>query len=97
MKLACFYPRSVFCAWSVSTGLVDTLTRMGHETLALPIDATSVSINHECYPSAEKLRSLDGIVISGPEHIRTQILALYPGWRKIAIPKVGWLHETITR
>jgi len=97
LKLACFYPRSVFCAWSLSTGLVDTLTRMGHETLALPIDATSVSINHESYPSAEKLRSLDGIVISGPEHIRTQVLALYPAWRKIAIAKVGWLHETVTR
>jgi hypothetical protein len=54
-------------------------------------------LDHESYPSSEQLRDLDGIVVSGPEHIRSQLLALYPGWRKIAVPKVAWMHETVTR
>lgn len=97
MKLACFYPASVFCAWGVSTGLVDTLRRMGHETVAFPIDARTVSLKTDLYPTFEQLRQFDGVVISGPEHIRPHLLALYPEWEHSRVPRVSWMHETVER
>jgi Glycosyl transferases group 1 len=97
LKLACFHPASVFCAWSVATGLVDTLNRMGHTTTGFPLDVTTQSLASESYPSAEQLRGYDGIVISGPEHVRAHLLRLYPKWHKLPVPKVAWLHETVER
>ena len=97
MRLACFHPASVFCAWSVATGLVDTLNRMGHETAGFSLDVTTQSIDPRMYPTAEQLRGFDGIVISGPEHVRGHLLKLYPKWRKISVPKVAWMHETVER
>jgi hypothetical protein len=43
------------------------------------------------------LRQFDGIVISGPEHMRPELMALYPDWNRISVPKVAWLHETVER
>lgn len=97
MKLACFYPASVFCAWGVSTGLVDTLRKMGHDTSALPIDATSASLKTAPYPRFQDLKKFDGIIVSGPEHIRPHLLALYPDWEKVPVPRVSWMHETVER
>ena len=97
MRLACFHPASVFCAWSVSTGLVDTLNRMGHETKGFPMDVTRQAIDPKAYPTADQLRGFDGIVISGPEHVRGHLLRLYPKWNKIPVPKVAWMHETVER
>ncbi len=97
MRLACFHPASVFCAWSVATGLVDTFNRMGHETTGFPVDVTTQVIDPTQYPTADRLRGFDGIVISGPEHVRAHLLRLYPKWHRIPVPKIGWLHETIER
>jgi hypothetical protein len=107
MKLACFYPGSLYCAWSVSTGLVDTLERMGHEVTPLPIEAVENPIRREeraaelrgerRVPTSDELRQFDGVILSGPEHMRPEILALYPDWQAIDIPKVAWLHETVER
>ena len=97
MKLACFHPASVFCAWAVATGLVDALNRMGHKTDGFSIDVTSPAIDPAQYPTAEQLRNYDGILISGPEHIRGHLLKLYPRWHKISVPKISWMHETVER
>ncbi len=109
MKIACFYPASLFCAWAVSTGLVDTLRRMGHDVVALPIQATSNApgrgscsvaldpVYRKTFPTKEQLQTFDGILISGPEHIRPEIMALYPEWNEISVPKVSWMHETVER
>ena len=97
MRLACFHPASVFCAWSVATGLVDTFNRMGHQTKGFPMDVTKQSIDPTAYPTADQLRGFDGIVISGPEHVRAHLLRLYPKWNKIPVPKVAWMHETVER
>jgi len=82
---------------------------MGHDVVALPIQATSnapsrencnVVLNpvyRESFPTQEQLREFDGIIISGPEHIRPELMALYPDWNKIAVPKVSWMHETVER
>jgi hypothetical protein len=70
---------------------------MGHEVSAFPVDAASNTLNRFSYPTAEQLRTFDGIVLSGPEHIRTHLLALYPGWNRIKTPKVSWMHETVER
>ena len=73
MKLACFYPGSLYCAWSLATGLVDTLERMGHEVLPLPIETMSNSLSCEDrsvslrnlhnYPTSGELREYDGILL----------------------------------
>lgn len=106
MKLACFYPGSLYCAWSVATGLVDTLARMGHEVLAVPIEGIENSTRNDreaallrlrSYPTSANLRNFDGIVLSGPEHMRPELLSLYPDWNRIDVPKVSWLHETVER
>jgi hypothetical protein len=97
MRIACFYPQSVFCAWCVSTGLVDTLARMGHEVAALPVDATVPGIDASLYPSRLALDGYDGIVISGPEHIHVHLRKLYPEWSRVKTPKVSWMHETVDR
>ncbi len=97
MKLACFHPASIFCAWGVATGLVDTLNRMGHPTTGFAVDVTKSGIDPRQYPSAEQLREFDGILVSGPEHVRGHLLKLYPRWHKISVPKVSWMHETVER
>lgn len=97
MKLACFHPASIFCAWSVSTGLVDALQRMGHEVSAFPIDAASKSLNRSAYPAVQQLKAFDGILLSGTEHIRTHLFGLYPEWNRLRVPRVSWLHETVER
>ncbi|HEY6465520.1 MAG TPA: glycosyltransferase [Candidatus Acidoferrales bacterium] len=107
MKLACFYPGSLYCAWSLSSGLVDTLERMGHELLAVPIAGTENSIRREgraaaqlnraAYPTIAQLRECDGILLSGPEHMQPELATLYPDWNEIDVPKVSWLHETVER
>lgn len=97
MKIACFYPQSVFCAWCVSTGLVDTLVRMGHEVTALPIDAMRPRPDPAAYPSIYALAGYDGVLISGPEHLQGSLRALYPDWASVKLPKVSWMHETVER
>jgi hypothetical protein len=106
VKLACFYPGSLYCAWSLATGLVDTLQRMGHVVTPIPIESVENSTrgdrnvaltNRRTCPSSDELRGCDGIVLSGPEHMRPELLALYPDWREIDVPKVAWLHETVER
>lgn len=106
MRLACFYPGSLYCAWSVGTGLVDTLQCMGHEVLPVPIEGVENSTRADrvaalpgrsFHPSVAELRNFDGILLSGPEHMRPELLALYPDWERIDVPKVSWLHETVER
>lgn len=107
MKLACFYPGSLYCAWSVSIGLVDTLERMGHQVVAVPIAGMENSIrregraaaqlNQSAYPTSGDLCGYDGILLSGPEHMQPELAALYPDWNEIDVPKVSWLHETVER
>jgi Glycosyl transferases group 1 len=107
VNIACFYPGSLYCAWSLATGLIDTLERMGHQVTALPIEPMPPAVSPSThaqqlrsrfnYPSSEQLRNFDAILISGPEHLRNDLLALYPDWRKIAVPKAAWMHETVER
>lgn len=106
MKLACFYPGSLYCAWSLGTGLVDTLQHMGHDVLPIPIEGVENSTRGDraaalpvrnLYPSAAELKRFGGILLSGPEHMRPELLTLYPDWERIDVPKVSWLHETVER
>jgi hypothetical protein len=82
---------------------------MGHDVVALPIQATSNApgrgscsvaldpVYRKTFPTKEQLQTFDGILISGPEHIRPEIMALYPEWNEISVPKVSWMHETVER
>lgn len=97
MRIACFFPQSLYSAWSVSEGLVDTLRRMGHEPVACPIDPNTKSLSRSQYPSLEQLNECDGVLVSGPEHINKFLTALYPKWNDVKVPMVAWWHETVER
>ncbi len=98
MRIALFYPDSIYSAWSLSRGLLDELGRMGHEVIDcgmkpdLPLPHLS-----DRYPSFDELNGVDRIIVSGPEHLRGFITALYPTWDEIKPKVVGWLHETMSR
>lgn len=95
MKLAVFFPASLFSAWACSYGLVDCLRRMGHEVVSVGVDPQSGKLQP---PRGPDLASIDGFIVSGPEHIVKPIEVAYPGWhKKTGRPKVAWLHETIER
>ena len=95
MRLAVFYPHNPTSAWSVSQGLAETLQRMGNDVVFCPIKPGR-SISRTEFPELEALNECDAVVVSGPEHIRKYLIALYP-WEKVAIPKLGWLHESVRR
>jgi glycosyltransferase involved in cell wall biosynthesis len=97
MKLAYWYPASTFSAWSISLGAVDALRRMGHEVVDCGVVAGTKTLTRNNYPSAAELGAMDGILISGPEHLRAYIAALYPQWEKVKTPKAAWMHETVQR
>jgi hypothetical protein len=86
MKLAVFFPASLFSAWACSYGLVDCLRRMGHEVTGLPVDPQKAA------PVAPLGRpEFDGVIISGPEHIGAHVT------RFKNVPTIAWLHETVER
>jgi len=86
MKLAVFFPASLFSAWACSYGLVDCLRRMGHEVTSAPIDPAT----DKTFPIPV---GVDGWIVSGPEHIGKFVL----GRKQHDRPVVAWLHETVER
>lgn len=97
MKVAVFYPESLYSAWSVSEGLADELKRGGHEVIAAPIKPETTQLSRKAFPSREELESCDRVIVSGPEHLGKFLSALYPDWQQFKVKKVAYLHETIER
>lgn len=95
MKIAVFYPNSIYSAWSVSEGIVDTLKRMGHETVGYPIDPNAQKLSRAAFPA--DLNEFDAVLVSGPEHLRVAITALYPTFKGLRVKKLAWMHETVER
>lgn len=85
MKLAVFFPASLFSAWACSYGLVNTLRRMGHQVEAVAIDPQSRTQGR----ISGFYNHVDGIIISGPEHIGK----FTPRHNH----SVAWMHETVER
>ncbi len=86
MRLAVFFPASLFSAWACSYGLVNTLKRMGHEVTSVPIDPQK--------PYALQVPEegeFEAAIISGPEHLQRLHKV------KWGVPSVAWLHETVER
>ncbi len=90
MKLAVFFPASLFSAWACSYGLVDCLRRMGHEVTAVPIDPAKPNV----VGITGIASGVDALIISGPEHIGKFVADAQLAWR---VPAVAWLHETVER
>lgn len=88
MKLAVFFPASLFSAWACSYGLVNTLRRMGHEVIPYACNP-----QHQGKPT--DVGNVDGVIVSGPEHL----LHNSPDIQRMGIrpPVVSWLHETVER
>lgn len=82
MKLAVFFPNSLWSAWCVSHGLVNTLRRMGHEVEAVPVAPGAPMPN-------QLADGVEGVILSGPEHLKPS--------KKFSVPSVAWMHETIER
>jgi glycosyltransferase involved in cell wall biosynthesis len=73
---------------------------MGHTVKAVPIN-TKYAPDEALFfmPSLEELEALDGIILSGLEHIWPYLSAAYSmdEWRAIKTPKAAWMHETFDR
>jgi hypothetical protein len=85
VKLAVFFPASLFSAWCCSYGLVNILKRMGHEVTSRPIDPASTRVHPEVFSD-----TADAVIISGPEHIGKLLAGTN-------LPTVAWMHETVER
>jgi hypothetical protein len=94
VRIACFYPASIYSAWSCSQGLVDTLRLLGHEVKDAPVDPNATKLSRREFPLLEEV---DLVLVSGPEHIQQHIAAIYPDFGKLKAKKLGWLHETVER
>ncbi len=83
MKIAVFYPAG-YTAWSITKGVCDTFSRMGHEVTDCGADYTG-PLNHHL------------VFVSGPEYLWRRLREVYPEWDALPMPRVGWLHETVER
>lgn len=105
MKIAVFMSNNPTSGWNMGHGIVNTLRRMGHETLCVPMpteqEADQRKIDHvkSQVPNINDLRSQDAIIVSGPEHIGPWIDLCYgkQPWKEIDVPKAVWLHESTVR
>jgi hypothetical protein len=98
VRVSVFYPHSLYSAWSVSMGLVDELRRMGHDVSDCGIVPNpEVPLKRSRYPKPEELKDYDLILVSGPEHLRPYIAALYPNFAKVKTKKIAYWHETVNR
>jgi len=97
MKLAVFYPESIYSAWSCSEGLANTFRRMGNDVIKCPINPHGRTMRRSEFPALDDLRACDAIVLSGMEHFHKHLLALYQDWQKLSVLKLGWFHETQER
>ena len=88
MRIALFYPDSIYCAWSLGPGLANSLKSLGHSVLSYPVGRKGPNV---------ELSACDAIIVSGPEHIDLQLQSLFPRWHSLEIPKVGWFVETVER
>lgn len=86
MKIATFYP-TTGAAWSVAYGVPRTLARMGHDVLD----------SDQRQPTFEELKTVDAILVAGPEYVHAKLYAQYPDWDSLKVPRIGWLHETVER
>jgi hypothetical protein len=105
MKIGVFYAQSQFSAWNMSGGIVATLKRMGHEVTDVPIAPNQqpgplhIQTFKRRIPNIEVLKSLDAIIVSGPEHIAPWLDQGWTkyGWKNLAVPKAAWYHESFFR
>ena len=87
MRIAVFFPASLFSAWCCSYGLVNTLKRMGHEVIGVPIDPQK----QQYAPQVPEEGDFEAAIMSGPEHL-TRLQKV-----KWTVPTVAWMHETVER
>jgi hypothetical protein len=87
VRIAVFFPASLFSAWCCSYGLVNTLKRMGHEVIGVPIDPQK----QQYAPQVPEEGDFEAVILSGPEHL-TRLQKV-----KWTVPTVAWMHETVER
>jgi glycosyltransferase involved in cell wall biosynthesis len=104
MRIAVFYPKDRSAAWSMGGGLPATLRRMGHAVTDGAIrpgagSAADIEAARVTMPALEHLRSMDAILISGPEHLIPWLDEIYGKyeWKQLQARKAAWLHESLFR
>jgi hypothetical protein len=89
----------------MSGGLVATLLRMGHDVTDIPIvpndkpNPMQLAAFKQRIPNIEELKSLDAIIVSGPEHVCPWLDIGYTkyAWKNLGVPKAAWYHESFFR
>jgi hypothetical protein len=89
VRLTVIFPASLWSAWSMSYGLVDTLRRLGHEVEPIAVNPQQPRTKI-IYPKRD---DSDGVIVSGPEHLMVLLSPRKPN----DAPVVGWLHESVQR
>src|SRR3954469_1055092 len=95
----------MWASWSLTDGLLETLRRMGHEVTAAPVPASQRPTQSEFERSqnltTDFLNSHDAILVCGPEHCGRWMTFLEErgivDWKKVKVPRLGWLHESMKR
>lgn len=97
MKIAAFYSDSPFAGWVQTHGFAEVLERMGHEVVRIAIPPVTQVTKELAEKVNKPIDDCDLIIVSGPEHLRKWIIAFYPQWNSLKIPKVAWYHESFVR
>src|SRR5580698_6188037 len=105
MKVGFAYPQSQYSAWSMSQGISATLRRMGHTVTDIPVvpndkpNPMQLAAFKQRIPNIEELKSLDAIIVSGPEHVCPWLDYGYTkyAWKNLGVPKAAWYHESFFR
>lgn len=97
MKIVCFYPENVTSAWSASTGVAETLERMGHQILRTPLLISEYEMGK--LPTLDLLEHMDLVLLLGPEHYGKMLDGYYSSkrWLGLKVPKAAWFHESAFR
>jgi hypothetical protein len=105
MRIAVLFPNTQFCSWSSGRGLANTLRRMGHEPISIPMPTARETTQQQIAmvraqsTPIEVIKRCDLAIVSGPEHIGPWIDAIWGQyeWKNLGIPRAAWLHESVFR
>ena len=106
MKIAVLCPQeSPVMSWNMGRGLINTLERMGFETIYVQLPTLREADQKQLDEAKKKsvpihiLKDCDALIVSGPEHIAPWIEAVYERyeWKQLECPTAAWLHESMER
>lgn len=94
MKIAVCYPGGIEAAWSVSDGITNTLRRMRHTVVDIPVGRPG-SAGFQ----VREINGCDLIIVTGLEHFQRNPAFGFnlEAWNALKPPKFAWYHESFFR